>query len=167
MIWLLLACTGAPDSDTAPVGFAGGNFRFTVEGVNDTCTSGTWSNLWFGDTFPQDLAQPLLVPGENEMPASYSVLLPSPMGNLAVTADVGAAPGTLEFHATYPGFRPDSTNSPQCSVDMSIGVYLTETSDQDLEGTATLRLGPFPSDGCPAVAKDPCDILIDLVAHRL
>lgn len=167
MLLFLLACPPKLDSDTGPTPFASGNFRFTVEKVNDTCMNGAWAEAWFGTSFPMDLDQPLLVPAEADLPASYSVLLPSPLGNLSVTTDVGAASGTLETHATYPGFRPDSTNYSGCSVDLDITVYLTETSADDLEGTATLRLGPFPTDGCPAVAKDPCDILIDLVAHRL
>ena len=167
MLLLLLACSSTKDTDTAPEVFAGGNFRFTVEKVNDTCLGGEWATLWFGDTFPQDLDQPLFVPAETDLPASYAVLLPSPLGNVSVTTDTGATAHSLETHASYPGFRPDSTNHPDCSVDLSISVYLTETTPSDLEGTATLRLGPVPSDVCPSVAKDPCDVLIDLVAHRL
>lgn len=167
MLFLLLACAGSKDTDTAPPSFASGNFRFTVEKVNDTCMAGSWASLWFGDSFPMDLAEPLLVPAEKDLPASYSVLLPSPLGNLNITTDNGAAENTIETHGTYDSFRPDAAGFPDCTTSMDISVYLTETSMDDLEGTATLRLGPFQTDLCPTVAKDPCDVLVDLVAHRL
>ncbi len=160
----LIAC----DPSANPGAFDGGNFQFTTRAVADGCLDGGMDLLFMpeGAGTPNEFADPIYIPGFDELPMTYDVSLQEPFNDMEVTV-TGTADTRLVSGAQNDGVEFDADNYPGCTVDNVISVALTIDSADELTGTATLATSNFTGSTCPVPDEDPCDVVLTLTGARV
>jgi hypothetical protein len=166
MIALLLFAACKPSDSTSD--FTTGDFQMATTGVDDACFDGGFEALFLPDGAgtTREWDDPVSIPAEDELPATYTVSLPDPFHSTEVTV-TGSGDSRTVTGAENTDVEIDPDNYPGCLVDMSIDVDLTIVSADELQGTAVLHTGSWDEGSCPTVSGDPCDITIDLTGTRL
>ena len=116
----LVACNPSGSAED----FTSGDFQLTTQDVDDGCLDGGMEALFMPEGTPNDFANAIYLPAEDELPATYDVDIQDPFNDMEVTVTgdddtrtvTGAENNGVEFDAdAYPG----------CLIDNSIDVDLT------------------------------------------
>jgi len=163
---LLLGLACVPDEGNDP--FLGGDFQLTTVDVDDRCYDGAMTTVFMPEATPSDFAANTWIPGEDELPASYSVSLQEPFTNMDVTVEGGEAEGQMSIRgAQQSGILINEDSWADCVGDLSIDVDITVVDADSVDGTAVLVTENLDGDSCPVIDSDPCEIVLTLVGTRI
>jgi len=148
--------------------FSGGTFQVATHAVTDGCMDGAFDLIFMpeGSATPSDWATTTEFPAYGDLPSTYEISLQEPFAAMEVTVSESGM-GLSVGDAAQSGVELDGDTWPGCLVDMAITAELMVHSDDHLMGSATLTTSSFDEENCPAVASEPCEILLDLQASRV
>jgi hypothetical protein len=168
LVALTLAACGDKDGDFDPADFEAGSFVFTSVAVSDACLDGAFSTLFLpeGDGTTSDWQYPVELPATADLPASYTVQIQDPFGDVAVTVTDGG-PGLMTIDgAAITGVEFNADSYPDCLVDMDVGVEIVIDDNDTVHGTATMSTSNVVGDSCPVFSADPCAVVLDFDGVR-
>jgi hypothetical protein len=170
-VLLLALCACDPKNGDTAAGaddFTAGSFVFTSTAVQDGCLDGAFETLFLpeGTGTTSDWQYPVELPAWADLPATYTVQLQEPFGDVEVTVTEGGAGAMRVDGASLVGVEFDADNYPGCLVDMGVGVDIVIDSADAVHGTATMNTSNVTGDSCPVFAADPCDLVLDFTGAR-
>ena len=158
----------ASDDDVAG-GFEAGQFAFATHAVDDGCLNGAAEAIYMpqGPAVPEEWDSAIEIPSFDQLPATYTIDLPDPIGPLEITLEDGAGDQFVMQPAVLEDMLFDETIYPDCIVDATVAATLNVQTNDHITGSVTLTNTNYEGASCPNVQSDPCDVVLDVQADRL
>ena len=160
--------TAMPDDDVAG-DFEAGQFAFATHAVDDGCLNGAAEAIYMpeGPAVPEDWESAIELPSFDQLPSSYTIDLPAPIGPLQITLEDGADDQFVMQAAVLEDMLFDEIAYPDCVVDATVTATLNVQTNDHVTGSVSLTNTDYEGTSCPQVQSDPCDVVLDVQADRL
>jgi hypothetical protein len=164
MLFLLLACTGAPDT------YTGGSFQFYTLAVQDDCYGGAMEAVFMpeGAGTEQAFANEIYLPSFDEVGDdgfSSTVELQAPFTSMDVVIDSDGSSTLSLSGVSQTGVLLNEDLWADCVGDIDFDVTMTVDSATEVSGVADLITSNPVGDTCETPDSDPCTIELTLRAE--